>query len=168
MRKRIPKHKRYDEFLDLNFGNKWEYISTLRRFVHNFMLTSLKDKDDADRISLAASELVENAVKYSYRVNGSTPPEIRFLLDYDESGNRVLMNIYNFASEEDIVTLRNEFSRITGTNPYDIYIVKMKEIASRDDGKSMLGLARTVYISGCSLSMDIDGSLVKMAAEFKL
>ena len=52
-------------FVDLKFGPKWKYISTVRTFVENFMAISLADKKKAGVIAISVNELIENAIKYS-------------------------------------------------------------------------------------------------------
>ena len=58
---------KFDGFVELGFGNNWKYVTTIRTFIQNFINISLNDTSYADKISLASSELVENAIKYSSR-----------------------------------------------------------------------------------------------------
>ncbi len=53
------------DHMELSFGPRWTYISCVRGFVAHFFAIGLEDKIHAERISLAVSELLENAVKYS-------------------------------------------------------------------------------------------------------
>ena len=51
-------------FIDLRFGPKWTYISTVRTFAENFIAISLENKKKAGIIAMSVNELIENAIKY--------------------------------------------------------------------------------------------------------
>src|SRR5947207_3897476 len=53
------------DYVEMRFGPRWTYISCVRRFIASFFMIGLADKERAEQISLAASELLENAVKYA-------------------------------------------------------------------------------------------------------
>jgi len=53
------------DHIELWFQPRWTYISCVRKFLSGFFLIGLADKERAEQISMAASELLENAVKYS-------------------------------------------------------------------------------------------------------
>ncbi len=57
--------KNKDGFIRLKFGPRWKYIACARSFIQNFLAISIEDKVKADKIAMAASELLENAVKYA-------------------------------------------------------------------------------------------------------
>ena len=50
------------DYVELRFGPRWTYISSVRKFVANFFMIGLADKERAECISMAASELLEKAV----------------------------------------------------------------------------------------------------------
>src|SRR5947209_19342961 len=53
------------DYVELRFGPRWTYISCVRKFVASFFMIGLADKERAEQISLAASELLENAAKFA-------------------------------------------------------------------------------------------------------
>ncbi|MGH9423298.1 MAG: ATP-binding protein, partial [Thermoanaerobaculia bacterium] len=58
------------DYVEMRFGPRWTYISCVRRFVASFFMIGLSDKERAEQISMAASELLENAVKYASEEEG--------------------------------------------------------------------------------------------------
>ena len=59
------KSRMADGYIELKFGPRWKYIACARGFIQNFLAISITDKTKADRVAMAASELLENAVKYA-------------------------------------------------------------------------------------------------------
>ena len=51
------------DYVEMRFGPRWTYISCVRKFVASFFMIGLSDKERAEQISMAASELLENAVR---------------------------------------------------------------------------------------------------------
>src|SRR6185295_5252359 len=51
------------DYVEMRFGPRWTYISCVRKFVASFFMIGLADKERAELISMAASALLENAVK---------------------------------------------------------------------------------------------------------
>src|SRR5687768_16156578 len=58
------------DYVEMRFGPRWTYISCVRKFVASFFMIGLSDKERAEQISMAASELLENAVKYASEEEG--------------------------------------------------------------------------------------------------
>ncbi len=54
-----------DGYIELKFGPRWKYIAVVRAFIQNFLAIGFSDDARADKIAMAASELLENAVKYA-------------------------------------------------------------------------------------------------------
>ena len=54
-------------YLDLTFGPKWDYIPLTKNYIENFLLINVIDKVNISKIAMSASELLENAVKFSSR-----------------------------------------------------------------------------------------------------
>jgi len=57
--------KEADAYIELKFGPRWKYIAVVRAFLQNFMALSSTDNGRGDKIAMAVSELLENAVKYA-------------------------------------------------------------------------------------------------------
>jgi hypothetical protein len=123
-------------YVDLKFVAHWELINTAREFLLAFFQIALCDAAVAGAVSLAAHELMENAIKYSPDVEAHIEGEI------DDDG-RIRISIENRATAE---AARQLVAEVEATNaapdPLAWYRRKMEESLTRGDGKSGLGLAR--------------------------
>ncbi|MBN2545805.1 MAG: ATP-binding protein [Spirochaetes bacterium] len=147
-------------YIRLSFGPKWKYVACVRGFVQNFLSISISDAQKADKISLAVSELVENAVKYNSREKTSL-----LILIIDD--NNILIESQNYAKEENIKIFVEELEKIKSKDPKDAYIEKMKEVIDKSGKASQLGLARIRCETNCELKYEItDNELLKIVAIF--
>lgn len=143
-------------YIELRFGPRWKYIACARSFIQNFLAISIVDQTKADKIAMAASELLENAVKYA------SAEGTHISVSVSPKTEKISVQVINIASSESIETLKRIYSKITKGNSLDAYVSQMKEAALRSDGKSQLGLARIRYETGGDLRMEIDKNVVKM------
>jgi hypothetical protein len=147
----MPDHSANDRegYIELKFGPRWKYIACVRGFIQNFLAISIVDQTKADKIALAASELLENAVKYASR------DDTHILIRVSPATEQISIVVENSANPQSITTLREVFQKITTGDPLQVYIAQMKEAAVSNDGKSHLGLARIRYETGGDLSLTI-------------
>jgi hypothetical protein len=148
-----------DGFIWLKFGPRWKYIACARSFIQNFLAISIEDKAKADKIALAASELLENAVKYA---NSETT---MILVKVNPSNERLKVEVENETSLEHIEELKKTFKKLKSGTPLEVYVNMMKAAALRQDGKSQLGLARIQFEIGGDLVLNIENRTVKMSIE---
>lgn len=149
-------------FVELRFGPKWTYISTVRTFIQNFLAITLEDKIKADKVSMAVSELVENAVKYSNQ-------EDTFLrLEEPPDRNSIEVVVSNNAAEEQAQQLLGFVTEMEKLPPLEAYMQMMRLSAERQDGKSQLGLARIRYEASATLNVTYENGLVTIRANFSL
>lgn len=135
-------------YIELRFGPRWKYISAARAFIQNFLTISIADQVKADRIAVAASELLENSVKYA------SGEETGIIIKVFPSENEsITVSVENYASEESINNLCSLFDKLTQGNPLENYVNQMKEAALRSDGMSQLGLARIRYETGANMKL---------------
>src|SRR5438128_10195475 len=92
------------DYVEMRFGPRWTYISCVRKFVAGFFMIGLADKERAEQISMAASELLENAVKYA------SEEESYLRIAIQKSSNAVDVWVKNAAAPHQINTLRREFA----------------------------------------------------------
>ncbi|MBN2509398.1 MAG: hypothetical protein JXB03_03940 [Spirochaetales bacterium] len=150
------------EYIELKFSPHWNYISAARSFLQNFLAISTGDQTRADRIAMSASELLENAVKYS--VNSET----YMYVGVDHESRSVSITVTNESTPESIQALKAIFDKVTKGDPLEAYVSQMKEAATRSDGKSQLGLVRIRYEAGAELSMRIEqDTRVSITVEMK-
>ncbi|HQB62498.1 MAG TPA: hypothetical protein PK899_12670, partial [Spirochaetota bacterium] len=117
-------------FIEMIFGPRWTYIATVRTFLQNFLSITLADNKWADVISMAASELLENAVKYA------SDEGTKISVEHKKDENKLFLHVENFSSKENIKILLSEVEQINSGEPQEVYLMKMQEAALRTDGGS--------------------------------
>ncbi|MBN1522928.1 MAG: ATP-binding protein [Spirochaetales bacterium] len=146
-----------DGYIELKFGPRWKYIACVRGFIQNFLAISIVDQAKADKIAMAASELLENAVKYA------SHDETHIVIRVSPETERIVISVENTSSKESIAQLKDVYDKIIEGDPFQMYVAQMKEAAVRSDGKSHLGLARIRYETGGDLSLKISGNTVNLS-----
>src|SRR5258707_8781903 len=149
------------DYVEMRFGPRWTYISCVRKFVASFFMIGLADKERAEQISLAASELLENAVKYA------SDEESYLKIAIAKQSSVVDVCVKNRAEPHHINTLRRELALIQTGQPEQVYLKKMEE-AAMTEGQSRLGLIRILYEAGARLRLDVNDGEVSIHAIFKL
>lgn len=143
--------------IEMTFNRKWRHVSVLRAFVQNFLTVNLPEDSptNPERVSMALSELMENAVKYSssetvslsLAVSSSGPPYLRALVE-------------NRADEASVLQVEEQYQRAMEGDPLETYVAMMRESVIRGDQSSQLGLIRIRFESGCRLHLaTADGSV---------
>ena len=146
-------------YVELRFGPRWTYISTVRTFVENFMAITLENKKKAGTIAMAVNELIENSVKYSDQEG----IEIRIYVEKDLSLIRVI--VANHSNEENIKELDSILTEIYKLPPLEAYIKRMQESSTSIDGKNAIGLARIRYESKADLKYTNENGFVTIVTE---
>ncbi len=149
-------------YVELVFGPRWVYIATVRKFLQNFLSVTIGNNKKADIISMAGSELLENAIKYA------SEEGTKISCRYREDDNTLILIVQNFSSPENIKVLRQQIDIVNTGNPEEMYMKKMMEAAMREDGGSQLGFARIRYESNSEISVDVDDDLVSVTILFRL
>src|SRR6185503_14896816 len=130
----------------------------VRRFVESAFESYTPDGDLVCRLSLSAHELMENAVKYA------EGPFAWLRLHVDPARGMAGMVLANDASEAHVAELRRSFSEIQAlSDPFGYYCELMRRAAGRPGSK--LGLGRIVAEAEMALSLEIEGSRVRIGAE---
>jgi len=137
-------------FVDLKFGPKWKYISTVRTFVENFMAISLLDKKKAGIIAMSVNELIENAIKYSDKES------IQIAFQIMSNEKKIYVNVTNHARPEEETNLKNILTEINKLPPLDAYMMRMKSSYESSEKKSSIGLARIRYESKAEITHTYD------------
>src|ERR1700675_1054279 len=99
------------DYVELRLEPRWTYISCVRKFVASLFLIGLSDKERAEQISMAASELLENAVKYASEADGG------LRLQISRDGGVIDLMVENPADAAQINVLRREFALINSGDP---------------------------------------------------
>ena len=107
---------------------------------------------------MAASELLENAVKYA------EGEETRVRVSLSSNSSEVSISVSNKANKEAIDALRAIWGSVMTGDPLEAYLKMMREAATRSDGKSQLGLVRIRYETGGAMSLKAEGDVVTIAS----
>ncbi|MFW6362254.1 MAG: ATP-binding protein [Spirochaeta sp.] len=136
-------------YVDITFGPRWKYISVTRNYVQSFIAIGLAGQSKADKIAMAVSELLENAVKYS------AGEETRIRLEVRPDEKKIVVAVSNKTDPSREEELRRIYARVNEGDPLQTFIEMMREATTRTDGKSQLGLARIRHEVGADIHLDI-------------
>jgi len=149
------------DYVELQFGPRWTYISCVRKFVAGFFMIGLADKERAEQISLAASELLENAVKYA------SEEETSLKISISKSAGEVDLCVSNAVEPHQLNVFRREFALATAGDPETTYLTRMKD-AAKTEGMTRLGLVRIRYEAGANLRLETTNGRVAVHAIFAM
>lgn len=136
-----------NNYLDISFGPKWDFIPLTRDYIESFLFFNITNKLKIAKIIIAASELLENAIKYSYD-NG-----VRTQIKKNRKNQKMELAVRNSVRKEDANNLINYIEEINiAPDPLKYYIDKMRESVKRNDGRTGLGLSRIKYEGEAFLS----------------
>jgi hypothetical protein len=157
--------KNSNNYLKLIFSPDWELIEGIREFIEDFTLTSLKKAGLAKASALTASELLDNAVKFS---SGNRVSLEVVLSPEQGKKEEVTITVENYADERNIQRLKSALHEIKQTSPREAYLKKLKLAMDRGMGNkvSELGLARIQYEACALCSLDVrDENFVSLSAK---
>lgn len=141
-------------YFKLEFGPDWDDIVIIRKFIISILSQKLTTDDEAYRIALVASELLENACRYS--TIGKASIELEQVNDKDQ----IECRIKNITKKENIEEFKKIFDLINSGSAAEAYKNMMLRIISRKDNKlSQLGLARIRYEGHSELTYEIESDL---------
>lgn len=147
-------------FWKCSFHPKWDYIKKIRKKV--YFLVKKIDASIAEETKLVASELCENAVKYS---NAIEKNKIFFEIKID-SDNITIAVTSNFITDNDVNQLTNEIEQINSSeNPEKFYKDRLLFIIENKCTKnSKLGIYRIAYETKYKLNYQLYNSSIKVIA----
>jgi hypothetical protein len=135
-------------YLDISFDPKWEYIPLAKSFIEDFLTINMINNDEIHKVGTAASELLENAVRYTKR-NG-----VRLSVQNEENESRVFIIIINFAEEIHAKKLVKRVREMNKNDSLEYYLFRMRE-SIRNKGESPgLGLARVYHESKATITVE--------------
>jgi len=141
-----PGNEKFRSFIVVNFGYNWDNIAVTRRYIDEMVHNETK-ASNAKLLSAAASELMENACKYSCYGGGYIAISI-----YQSSANLKIM-VMNVTTDAHIRVLEEKIKRVLDGDPEQLYKKAMLE--SLESGKSQLGLAKIRYECNASITLKI-------------
>ncbi|XDD44755.1 hypothetical protein AB3N58_17615 (plasmid) [Leptospira sp. WS60.C2] len=139
----------------------WSAISNIRGTLAEIL--SPVSSSINDSVQIAATELLENAIKY--RSAKSKDENIKFEFNYDH--NEIEIKVSNkFENDDDFRRLLATFSKIKEeSNPKLLYVERLKELFDNENDKhNRLGLFRVIYESGFGLNCYQEESEITVVA----
>ncbi|OQY27690.1 MAG: hypothetical protein B6244_09815 [Candidatus Cloacimonetes bacterium 4572_55] len=131
-------------YVDLSFGPTWPYVRVVREFIESFCRVSFEEHyhDMSERISSSASELVENAVKYSARDGDRQGTRVKVELVHKT--NTVVLEVQNHTEARYLESLQQKIEYLNNLTPDQLQVLYHRRMleASEDGSKSALGLIR--------------------------
>ncbi len=153
-----------EDYIELNISPKWKHISVVRNLVGTFLAIKIDDKYKADVITIAVSELLENAIKYSSNKN----KHVRIHLE--ASNKKVVIIMNNHANEDEIPELKRILGIINNDDPFNVYIKQLKSspLSMKQKNKSQLGLARIRYETNANIQLNVKDNHVNIQVNIDL
>jgi len=153
-----------DSYLDISFKATWDYIPVTKSYIENILLIEMSDMGDIHKIGTAASELLENATKYS------TKKGIRTVIKKLEDKDEIELIVYNYSDKIHADQLIVRVEEMNKTDSLQYYLYRMKESIKNKNESPGLGLARVYHEANAKLSASYLGDLelVEVKANIKL
>ncbi|MCB1189860.1 MAG: hypothetical protein H7A23_18530 [Leptospiraceae bacterium] len=143
----------------LKMPANWEQAKYFQEFLWNYIMSALASEESADKISMAGTELIENAIKYG-NIDNNSKTTVDFSLK--GNGNNFILEVKNKISpdsRDNIKQLDEKIQWIRGyQNPYEAYVESMKFISKLDESFSQMGLVRISYEAGAILDFFVNES----------
>lgn len=146
--------------LCVHFRPHADLLTQTREFVSSFCGTFIRDPAVVYRLSMAAHELLENAIKYSS--DGAMQMSVK--VRSDERKSSITIRAENRTTPERMVAVRDTIDTIRGAaDPFKLYCEMIRSSADRNEN-SGLGLARIYVEADCALDYDIVGDAIAISA----
>jgi hypothetical protein len=150
--------------LDLTFRPQWDYIEITRLYIEKLLIFSLSCIEHIHRVSIAASELLENAIKYSI------DSCVRMILWLSDEGDEVTLSVFNKADRWIASSLIDRIESMNRNDSLEYYVYRMEESVRRKSECSRLGLARVYHECKARISAHFDGKegIVEVRATIRI
>jgi hypothetical protein len=157
----MPTLETPDAHVELRFKPQWPYILSVRKFLSSFFAIEVQRRDLAGKIAMAATELLENAIKYC------SAEQQLLRIAVSRYGDRIDLVVENAVDPRQVDILRREFAEIESAAPDVMYLRRMHE-AAQTGAQGRLGLARIRYAAGARLVMEVGERGVAIHAIFSI
>ena len=142
----IKYQKNTNGYLDITFHPKWDYIAITRLYVESFLQINMADENNIHKVGTAASELLENANKFS------TENGIRMIVQKSKVDKIILLSVFNKTTRELAKKVIKRIEEMNQKDSLEYYIYRMKESIKNKKENSQLGLARINHEGQAQLS----------------
>jgi len=141
-------------YIKVSFNPHQKVLNRIREFVENFALCSSKKLVLAKATALAASELLDNAVKFS---TGDLINMEVYLSPDTKNKEEIIVKVENYAHKKNIKRLQKILKKIKNMSPRDAYLLKLKKAMGRNikSDISELGMARIQYEAYAQCAIEV-------------
>jgi len=160
----MPRLQKPECLLNAFVYRKWEFVRATRKYLGDMILEIYKNHDYAEKVATAASELIENAYKYS-------PEDSDMNITLERNEKEIVLYVRNYVLGNPQATLKyikNEIELIwSDPDPTEAFKKKMMASLIDQSGKSMLGYAKIRLETGAVLNAELeDENLILITAVF--
>jgi hypothetical protein len=131
----------------------WDLIHLTRRYLNDIMITMFKDRNFAEKVANASSELIENAFKYS-------PKDSDLNVSLSDTDNSVVLEVKNYPnadSKSAHKNIKSELDKIYSEgSAKEAFKKKIIEYVNDPNGNSALGFAKIRLETDAKISTEID------------
>jgi hypothetical protein len=140
-------------FMDLGFASNWGFIDLTKGFIESFLDVYFNGVDGIFKVGTAASELLENAVKYSDERG------VRTTVVNDDVTGHVVLTVSNYSDDKNAKKLISMLDEMNSSDSLDYYVKRMRASVADKTQTSGLGLARLYHETNAILSASYDKAL---------
>jgi len=153
-----------DHFVDIAFKATWDYIPVTKAYIENILLIEISDLADIHKVGTAASELLENATKFSGQKG------IRALIRRVEPDNEIELIVFNHTDATHAEALAKRIEDMNKVDSLQYYLYRMKESIRNKNESAGLGLARVYHEASARVSATYskESQIVEVKAIIKL
>lgn len=141
------------------FGHEWETISVIRSLIEHIFYKHTNSYDRTKLFAAAASELMENAYKYSYTKSGIIE------IDYNPLIKKFILKEINIADSYQIKNLEKVLKLIHKEDPEEAY-KNMMIRAFEKHNISELGLAKIRYECNAFIKYSATNRITKKTSSY--
>ena len=154
-----------NNYIRIDFAPEWAFIGSIRGFIESFTFICIKNNKIGKAVALAASELLENAVKYS--VTEKIMIDFQFEHHPDNRKAKAILRVFNYTDDNHIKTLKSIIDDIYQYSPKEAYLKRMQKalLEEKSSVSSQIGLSRIRYECNASIKTTVgEDNLVTIIA----
>jgi len=154
--------------IEFKFNPSWEYLVHMWDFIYSLLNNQFDKHERVGLIAMSINELLENAVKYHDRSVPKSSRGVRFKLIIDKLNRQVICDVSNPATSEHLEIFQKEYESVQTEDTKDILLEKLERAATREDGKSQLGLIRVRHEGKGDMKVSVVKNIITITTVFKL
>ena len=148
-------------YVKISYSPRWAYVQNIRDFVKNFCINSQLSNSISDKIMIVASELLENAVKYSCR------EDVSFRMEIVPNTRSVNISVSNYSDEKNTKVLQKELDEVNSLPPQEAYLKNLARVAQNPE-VSRLGFSRIRYETTADFDLSIKEDFVTIVCKIPI